>query len=700
MWGTVGLAVVLDGVALAFFLLSQRQSPAPGQLEPVFILPLLTVSLLAFPAVGAAIVTHRAWHPIGWIFISFGLLFVLSLGLIEYAVYTLFAQPGALPWGKTAAWLGNWLPVPLLYLFLLLMLLFPDGRFSSARWRTLAWITLVVTAIGTIGFAFAPQNLFPPMQALRNPGAVSGELGSLMLYATQVGGVLAGLGVVVAVGSLVVRFRRATGDERQQIKWFGFGAALLALTLALESVLPPSATASAALNLLLVLSLAALPVVAGIAILRYRLYDIDIVINRAVLLGILAIFITAVYLGIVVGAGTIVGHASTPLLSALAAAVVAIAFQPVRLAAQHLANRIVYGRRATPYDALSSFSGRVAGEYAIEEVLPRMARILAEGTGATRADVWLRQDNELRPSASWPTGSAPLSAVPLAEATQSRNDGVTLWVPVKQDDELLGALSITKRRSDPITPLESTLVNDLAAQAGLVLRNASLIEDLRMSRRRIVVAQDARAKVLERNIHDGAQQQLVALAIKARLAEKSLGRDDERARQLLIDVVGEAQEALDSLRDLAHGIFPPLLAEKGLVVALEAQARRASVPTIVEAVSVTRYSPDVEAAVYFCCLEALQNIAKYAQASSAVVRLQQMDGLLTFSVTDDGIGFEPANARNGAGTTNMIDRMEALGGRLTIDSAPGKGTTVLGRVMCEPGVAMPSAAGRGSGNGR
>jgi signal transduction histidine kinase len=517
-----------------------------------------------------------------------------------------------------------------------------------------------------------------------NPAALQGAAGSAMLIAARLGQALVGFSGILGVASLVIRYRRAAGDERQQIKWFAFGAALLILVLFPESVLPPEATGSVVLTLLLIVAFAAVPIFSGVAMLRYRLYDIDIVINRALLFGSLAVFITVVYVGVVVVAGAVVdrfaGTFGSEVLIAVATAIVAIAFQPVRQAAQRMANRLVYGRRATPYDVLASFSKRVAGEYAIEDVLPSMARILAEGSGATRADVWLRYDAELRPVASWPVSSAPVEPIPLADGQLPSFDGVSRAAPVRHDGELLGALTITKARDNPVTPIEVGLLSDLATQAGLVLRNARLVEDLRASRRRIVVAQDARAKALERNIHDGAQQQLVALAIKAGLVERFVGSDDDRVRALAGDLKTGAQEALDSLRDLAHGIFPPLLAEKGLASALEVQARKATVPTTVEAHSIGRYSQDVESALYFCCLEALQNIAKYAKASAAVVRLEQKGGVLTFTVSDDGIGFDPSVNRRGAGMTNMIDRLEALGGSLRVESSPGRGTTVTGRL--------------------
>jgi signal transduction histidine kinase len=231
-----------------------------------------------------------------------------------------------------------------------------------------------------------------------------------------------------------------------------------------------------------------------------------------------------------------------------------------------------------------------------------------------------------------------------------------------------------------MTPAKRKLVQDLASQAGLVLRNVRLIEELRASRRRIVTAQDARAKKLERNIHDGAQQRLVALAVKLRLAEQLTKRDPDKAAEMLADLQRETTETLEELRDLARGIFPPLLADKGLAEALRSQAQKAAVPTTVEADGVGRYPQEVEAAVYFSCLEALQNIAKYAEAQGARIRLRATDGELAFEVVDDGRGFDPANAPRGSGLQGMSDRLEALGGRIDVTSAAGTGTTVIGRV--------------------
>jgi signal transduction histidine kinase len=260
-------------------------------------------------------------------------------------------------------------------------------------------------------------------------------------------------------------------------------------------------------------------------------------------------------------------------------------------------------------------------------------------------------------------------------------------VAVQHQGELLGALSVSKRAGESLTPIEDKLVDDLAHQAGLVLKNVGLtaellqrLEELRASRQRLVAAQDEERRRLERNLHDGAQQNLVALKVKLGLAEVFAEKDPARARQLLGEIKSDADEALETLRDLARGIYPPLLADKGLAVALAAQARKATLPVEVDADGLGRYPQDIEAAVYFCVLEALQNVQKYAGALKATVRLVAQNGDLTFEVEDDGAGFDAASAKKGSGLTNMADRLDALGGAVEIESQPGRGTVLRGSI--------------------
>jgi signal transduction histidine kinase len=306
---------------------------------------------------------------------------------------------------------------------------------------------------------------------------------------------------------------------------------------------------------------------------------------------------------------------------------------------------------------LSTFSGRIGEAYATEDVLPRMARILASGTGAATARVLLLVGGDLRPLATWPEGTTPGSE----EHT----------VPVLHQGEDLGALAVTMPPNDPLDPSRERLIADLAAQAGLVLRNVRLIEELRASRQRLVAAQDEERRKIERNLHDGVQQQIVAMNVQLGLLARVAETDPATAVDMAATLQTRATEALDDLRDLARGIYPPLLADRGLVAALEAQARKAAVPTSVAGGTLGRYPQEVESAVYFCTLEALNNVAKYAEASEAVIELAHDDGHLRFVVRDDGVGFD---------ISGMADRLDAIGGSFAIISNPGEGTTIAGVV--------------------
>jgi signal transduction histidine kinase len=249
----------------------------------------------------------------------------------------------------------------------------------------------------------------------------------------------------------------------------------------------------------------------------------------------------------------------------------------------------------------------------------------------------------------------------------------------------VGEIAVAKPPGEPLTRAEQTLLADLAAQAGPALATLRLTLDLRASRQRLVAAQDAERRRLERDIHDGAQQNLVVLAVQLRLARQLLGKDPALAASLFDDLDRHAKDALGTLRDLARGIFPPMLADRGLVRALKAHVLRACPGTRFEmdaALGEARFAAAVEVAVYFCCLEALQNSSKHAPDSTVTVRLSNHDGWLLFSVGDDGPGFDAAalSVRAGTGLQSMADRLAALDGTLEIASTPGRGTTVSGRV--------------------
>jgi signal transduction histidine kinase len=629
---------------------------------------------LAVPVVGLVLASRRPANRLGWLFLVAGLALGLGGFSAGYGLHALVADPGSWPAGRAFAWLSSWvwtIPIAMLaYVFLL----FPAGRLRSWRWRPAAWF---------VGGAFTFTGVVLLVHATRfwaDPFGPASRHGSPLLLAAVLILVVAAL--VVSVAAVVVRFTRSVGEERLQLKWFAAAAVLVVATFIASSL-----TSSAVVNVLQNVAFLCLWVAIGVAVLKYRLYDIDVVISKAVLYGSLAVFITAVYAGLVAGVGTLAGGRDRPLLAALAAAVVAVAFLPARQRAGRLANRVVYGRRASPYQVLSQFAQRIGGAYASQDVLPQMAQSVAAGTGAHRVVVWLRVGDELRPEASSdggpaagpsPAGTLPVDALPVDGQAMPPLPDADLSVPVVHQDLLLGAIAIKMPKAEPLRPAGAQLVADVASQAGLVLANAGLIEDLRASRQRLVTAQDEARRRLERNLHDGAQQDLVALAIKVRLG--TTVEDLAQAKDIFGELQADTAGALENLRDLARGIYPPLLADLGLAAALTAQASKSLLPVLVKADGVGRFPQDTEAAVYFCCLEALQNTAKYAHASQAQICLQAANATLNFTISDDGAGYDARHTPMGSGLRNMADRLSALGGRLEVGSVPGQGTTITGHL--------------------
>ncbi len=692
LWGLMVAAVLIHVIPGLGF----GPAPSGGGLSQLFVVASVVLFLLAFATVGALVASRVPGNPVGWLLLGSALAYTLATTVTGLPA----PGTGGPAWYVAAADLaGQPLYTAGLALGFLTLLLFPTGSLPSRRWRWAGWLIAVGWLLFAVGQTFGPARL-PDFDAA-NPAAVAGAAGRA-LSALQAGQVLAVAGGVLACISLIVRFRRSENVVRKQIEWLAYAAAVVVAgviaNVALGAV-PQTLNVNNYENGVISLALAGIPVAMGIAILTRRLYDIDVIVNKTLVYGSLAVFITAVYVALVVGTGRYVGQQGDAGfgLSILATAVVAVAFQPVRERVQHLANRLVYGKRATPYEALSTFADQLGATMPAEELLPQLARVLAGATGATRTQVWLCAGDLLRLEAAYPAGDPaghpaqpPLQPIALPPHGLPDFPGATTAFEVSHGGERLGALTLAKRPGEALTPVERRLAAQLAAQAGLVLHNAGLTEQLKermaellASRKRIVEAADSERRRLERNIHDGAQQQLVALSVMARLAETTVDGDKDSARAMVAQAQADATDALENLRDLARGIYPPLLAERGLVAALEAQAGRSAIPVTVEADGLGRYPQDAETAVYFSALEALQNVAKYAGASRACVRLAGPDGrrgALEFSVTDDGAGFDSGSAGYGTGLQGMADRLAALGGDLQVRSKPGQGTTVTGRL--------------------
>ncbi len=403
---------------------------------------------------------------------------------------------------------------------------------------------------------------------------------------------------------------------------------------------------------------------------------------RLVVATCLAGYVLAIYWVLVLGGGTLldVRLPSVP-LAVLATAIVAVTFEPVR---RSLSRRWL----TSPYDVLAEFSQQVAGVAATAELAPRMARLVAEATGARRVEVWLRREGfpdveDL--AARWPPDADPIPPARMGvQRSDVRHAGTVIGSVVRD----VGAAAVR------LSPVEQRLLDDLLASAGLALRNLVLtaglqrhIEEtversaeLQSSRRRIVATSDAARRRLERDIHDGAQQHLVALSVNLGLAATVAGRDPVRAAALVRELRPAAETARATLEQLSRGVYPPLLSEAGLAAAL--RAAWSTSPLQVELLDRTgrRFPPEVESAAYFCCLEAVQNAVKHASATEVRVELTATAAELSLEVCDDGIGVDSTRPVEGAGLANMRDRVESLGGTLTVAGRPAGGTRVSGRI--------------------
>ena len=658
---------------------------------------LVYLALILWIGVGFLIVSRQPTSWAGWLFLITGGPFGFIAFGQQLVIHELKVDPGSVPF------LGFWAVVSEFGIFSapllpLLFLLYPDGHPPSRRWRWAVRGLVGGTAIAVLGFLF-------------RPGPFNAFLGDGILYVNPLGiDAMAEIApVVILIGALIAlpsafstviavrqRFRRSTGEERQQMRWIRFVASLAGLLFASTWLIglafviigwnPDAAVFDWLFGLTAFTIFLGVPAAYLIAIFKHGLWDLDVVIKKAVVFGILVALITGTAIALFLGVGSLLTDAAPDETQAVGILMLllGVSIWPLRRLAGRIADRLVYGGRSTPYEVLAEFSDRVGGSYSTEDVLPRMAQILAEATGASIARIWLRVGNELRPEAAWPADASEPGRIRF-EGDTVNAIGNAHVVEVRHQGELLGALTMDMPANDPLNPSKSRLADDLASQAGLVLRNVRLIEELRASRQRLVSAQDERAKQIERNIHDGAQQQLVALAVQLKLARTMIGRDPDKVATMLDALQTSAGDTLEDLRDLARGIYPPLLADRGLAAAIEAQARRSPLPVGVEPDGIDRYSQDVESAVYFSVLEGLNNAAKYAGASKVTVRLRHEGDLVVFEVRDDGRGFDPTETGYGTGLQGVADRLDAVGGRLEVMSRPGRGTMIIGKVPAMSG---------------
>ena len=615
------------------------------------------LAALPFPVVGALIARRHPDNPVGWILCVIGLSEGLSLALAEYAWRALIVRPGSLPLGAEAAWAASWtwmLGAVLLVTFLLL--LFPDGRLPSRRWRPVVWLTTSLLAVIAVAIVLDWPHRGP---WLLDPGIAPPDVGWVDVLGGTAFTALIAVCVPASVASLVVRFRRSTRTERQQIKWFVYAAALTVL-LFLARALVSGSPWTEILGVPMVLLI---PAATGIAILRYHLYDIDVVINRSLVYGGLTAGVVGLYVGTVTllaqffertGWGT----------SLLAAGVVAVVFQPLRERLQHGVNRLMYGDRDDPYAALSRLGRRLAASIPAGQVLPQVTETVAQALRLPYTAVELPRDAGFEPAASF--GRAGVDLVHL---------------PLVYQGETVGRLVVGLRApGEAFSQADMRLLEDLAREAGAAAHAVRLTSDLQRSRERLVVAREEERRRLRRDLHDGLGPALAGMALQLETIRGLLRDDPEAADALLAKLKDETQDGLAGIRRIVYGLRPPALDELGLVAALGEDSARFSLDGLGPLVSIEAPADllplpaAVEVAAYRIAREAMTNAARHSGASTCTVRIALNAGL-DLEITDDGRGL-PADFHPGVGVNSMRERAQELGGKFTIGRAAPTGTTV------------------------
>lgn len=555
-----------------------------------------------------------------------------------------------------------WVPAAT-FAMTLLPLVFPDGRLPGKRWR---W-AVATAAAGTLLIMLAFGSTVWPT-ATTPEGDDLSPVESALFIAGAAGVLIA---VIAGVTALVQRWRRAEDPHRRPFRIVGASAALCAVVgTALypwQAIWIPT----------ILVAFNALFIAYALAVARYRLHDLEPVLGRAAVGAILAALVAAVYLAIVVGAGSLVGRGvDAPLLPLLAVGVVALLIEPARRRARAFVDRLLYRRHAGRTEVVSRLAA-LAGAATAEDVLAEVPELLLRSTGAQRAEVWLVMEptNELTAAAGSSDQTEPVVAKPVV------NQG-----------EPLGELRLFARTAADLVRDAEPLLDDVAHALGMVLRNARLttqlraqLDELQRSRQRLVEVHDQARRGLERDIHDGAQVRLIALRLRLGLARAYADSGDNAAVTEQLDALGnEVDAAVRTLRELARGLHPPILEQSGVAAALQAHVRDLPATVLVHANGVCRYPRSVEGAVYFACLEAIQNAARHSGAQQVTVELEADNTGLRFRVGDTGTGFDSDQVTAGTGLANITDRISALGGRARVASAPGQGTVVSAEVPAQP----------------
>ncbi|MFL5805896.1 MAG: GAF domain-containing sensor histidine kinase, partial [Roseiflexaceae bacterium] len=595
----------------------------------------------AFATVGALIAARRPAHPIGWLFCAIALELNLGIFADQYAQYTLVTAPGALPGGVWMAWLGSWVIDPAWAgMVPLLLLLFPTGRLPSQRWRPVAWCIIGLNAAVILAQPFAPGP-FEKVPSVSNPLGIAPAQDILRVIKSLLP-LLFGA-IIAAAAAVVVRFRRAQGEERQQLKWVAYAAALMITGLGVvylitHSVNNPAVELSA--DVLAALLFATFPIAVGVAILKYQLYSIDLIIKRTLVYTTLTACVVGIYVLVVGYLGAVFRSNGNLIISLVATGIVAVLFQPLRDLLQRGIYRLLYGLRDEPYVVLAGLGQRLQATLDPDAVLFTIVATVREALKLSYAAIEVQEG----------------SALALAAASGSPPAQAALRLPLVHQGEPVGTLLIAPRgRDDTLTPADLRLLDDLTHQVGIIVHTVRLTDDLRTltrdlqrSREQLVLAREEERRRLRRDLHDDLAPTLAGLAFTASTARDLVATDPAAATALLDDLHAGIRAGVGEIRRLVYDLRPPALDEFGLVAAVRERAAqysdqaradaKASLHVDVEAPERLPPLPAaVEVAAYRLIQEALINVVRHAQARTCHIRIALTDGLQV-EVLDDGVG--------------------------------------------------------------
>ncbi|MFD9698490.1 sensor histidine kinase [Lentzea sp. NPDC059081] len=577
--------------------------------------------LVAFACtlLGVRVIGHVRRSAVGWL--------LLVMGLFGGIAVAVAGQPEDNP----ARWIEAWVWWPTYALLPAVALVFPNGKPLSSRWWVAIGASLFSAVLGAVGIAWA--SWADPADYWQSSG------GGLAKTLTLIAVLSAGVAVIAAVVSLFLRWRRAEGDERRLLVW---AFALLALAVVATVVETTDG------HVAWIIGVLAFPTAAVIAIVRYGLYDISLLIHRSLLYGSLTVVLLLVYLGVMVGAGELFTN-DAEVIGVVAAG---LAFAPIRTWVQRRLDRWLYGERADPYSALSTLSEKLERS---QDVLPTVAQTVAESLKL--------------PYVAIRGGSV------LAEHGRSRG-WPQLRFPMTYRGSSVGDLVVEPRAPDErLSDRELSLLVDLARSTAPAAQSIKLTADLQLARERLVRAREEERLRLRRDLHDGVGPALVGIRLQLRALRRSLG-------DVLDPVLGDVDTTAVEVRRLVDGLRPPIL-DQGLALAVRDEAARFNGELRVEvnAEQIDGLSAAVEVAAYRIVAEALTNTARHSGATTCAITVRT-DGDLVVEIVDDGCGVA-VDSKPGVGLDSMRERCAELGGSCTVGPAEPHGTRVVARIPLE-----------------